>query len=69
MSTTPEPIAVQSQERETWIDAIETRFQFLAADGMTVLRRKTGEVSYRQVLLQVCRYLKIPCIQSLSTGI
>lgn len=64
---TPEPIDVQSQDRDAWIDAIEDRFQFLAADGMTVLRRKTGEVSYRQVLIQVCRYLKIPYSQSLST--
>ncbi len=63
---TPEPIAVQSQEREIWIDAIEQRFQFLAADGFTVLQRKTAEVSYRQVLVQVCRYLKIPHPQSLS---
>lgn len=64
---TPEPIEVQSQDREVWIDAIEERFQFLAADGMTVLRRKTGEVSYRQVLIQVCRYLKVPYSQNLST--
>lgn len=64
---TPEPIDVQSQDRDTWIDAIEERFQFLAADGMTVLRRKTGEVSYRQVLIQVCRYLKIQYSQNLST--
>jgi uncharacterized protein YaaW (UPF0174 family) len=64
---TPEPIDVQSQEREDWIDAIDERFRFLAADGMTVLRRKTGEVSYRQVLIQVCRYLKIPYSQALST--
>ncbi len=64
---TPEPIDVQSQDRDGWIDAIEDRFRFLAADGMTVLRRKTGEVSYRQVLIQVCRYLKIPYSQDLST--
>jgi len=64
---TPEPMVVQSQERETWIATIEERFQFLAADGLTVLRRKTGEVSYRQVLVQVCRYLKISCSYSLST--
>jgi uncharacterized protein YaaW (UPF0174 family) len=63
----PEPIVIQSQARGTWIDAIEARFQFLAADGFTVLRRKTGEVSYRQVLVQVCRYLKIACAQNLST--
>lgn len=63
----PEPIDVQSQDREAWIDAIEERFQFLAADGLTVLRRRTGEVSYRQVLIQVCRYLKVPYSQNLST--
>jgi uncharacterized protein YaaW (UPF0174 family) len=64
---TPEPIAIQSQERETRIDAIESRFQFLAADGFTVLQRRTGEVSYRQVLVQVCRHLKISYSHSLST--
>jgi uncharacterized protein YaaW (UPF0174 family) len=64
---TPAPIVVQSQERETWIQAIEQRFQFLAADGFTVLQRRTGEVSYHQVLVQVCRYLKISCSSSLST--
>jgi uncharacterized protein YaaW (UPF0174 family) len=64
---TPEPIDVQSQDRDSWIDAIEERFRFLAADGMTVLRRKTGEVSYRQVLIQVCRHLKISYSQDLST--
>lgn len=64
---TPEPIDIQSRDREDWIDAIEERFQFLAADGMTVLRGRTGEVSYRQVLIRVCRYLKIPYTLSLST--
>lgn len=64
---TPEPIDVQSQDRDSWIDAVEDRFRFLAADGMTVLRRKTGEISYRQVLIQVCRYLKISYSQDLST--
>jgi uncharacterized protein YaaW (UPF0174 family) len=63
---TPEPIEVQSRDREDWIEAILERFQFLAADGMTILRGKTEEVSYRQVLLQVCRYLKIPCTPSFS---
>ncbi|MCU0569504.1 MAG: hypothetical protein MUF49_23380 [Oculatellaceae cyanobacterium Prado106] len=64
---TPEPIAVQSQDRSGWIDAIEDRFRFLAADGMTVLQRRTGQMSYRQVLLRVCRYLKISHSLDLST--
>jgi hypothetical protein len=64
---TPEPIDIQSQDRESWLDAIEDRFRFLAADGVTVLRGRTGEVTYRQALIQVCRYLKIPYSAELST--
>lgn len=62
-----DPIDLQSQDREDWLDAIDERFRFLAADGMTVLRRKTGQVTYRQVLIQVCRYLKLPYMGSMST--
>jgi uncharacterized protein YaaW (UPF0174 family) len=65
---TPEPIDIQSWNRQAQIEALENRFRFLAADGMTVLRRQTEQVSYRQVLIQVCRYLKIPYSQSLSTA-
>ncbi len=64
---TPEPIEVQSQDWETWLDAIEQRFRYLAADGMTVLLGKTSSVSYRQALIQVCRYLKIPYSQRMET--
>jgi uncharacterized protein YaaW (UPF0174 family) len=64
---TPEPIEVQSQDWETWLDAIEQRFRYLAADGMTVLLGKTSTVSYRQALIQVCRYLKIPYSQRMET--
>lgn len=65
---TPEPISVQSQDRWSWIDSLEDRFRFLAADGVTILRGKTEQVSYRQVLLQVCRYLKISYHQGLTTA-
>lgn len=64
---TPDPIEVQSQDREAWLDAIEERFRFLAADGMTVLSRKTDRLTYRQVLIQVCRHLKLPYQGSIST--
>ncbi|GAC1504099.1 MAG: YaaW family protein [Chamaesiphon sp.] len=64
---TPDPIDIQSQDRQAWLDAIEQRFRFLATDGVTVLRGRTREVSYRQVLIQVCRYLKIPYSKKLST--
>jgi len=63
----PDPVEIQSQGRDAWIEAIERRFRFLAADGMTVLSRKTDDLSYRQVLIRVLRYLKLPYQTSLST--
>ncbi len=65
--TTPDPIELCAQARETQVDAIEQRFRYLAADGFTVLRGQTKTVSYRQVLVQVCRYLKIVYSDELST--
>ncbi|BAZ86539.1 YaaW family protein [Dolichospermum compactum] len=64
---TPEPMTVQSQDHQAWLDAIEDRFRFLAADGITVLRRRTDKVTYRQALIQVCKYLKIHYYQDLTT--
>jgi uncharacterized protein YaaW (UPF0174 family) len=64
---TPEPIEIQSQSRQAWLDSLEDRFRFLAADGMTVLRGRTEQVTYRQALIQVCKYLKIPYSQDLTT--
>ncbi len=63
----PDPIDVQSLDREDWLDSLEQRFRFLAADGVTVLRRQTEQLTYRQVLIQVCRHLKIPYSSSFST--
>lgn len=64
---TPEPVEVQSQDREAWLDMLEDRFRFLAADGLTVLQGRTHQVTYRQALIQVCRYLKIRYSNQLST--
>ena len=64
---TPEPIEVQSQNHKAWLDTLENRFRFLAADGMTVLRGRTSQVTYRQALIQVCKYLKIPYSTELTT--
>ena len=64
---TPEPIEVQSQDRIAWLDTLEGRFRFLAADGMTVLRGHTNQVTYRQALIQVCKYLKIHYSDNLTT--
>lgn len=64
---TPEPIEVQSQNHKAWLDTLENRFRFLAADGMTVLKGRTSQVTYRQALIQVCKYLKIPYSDELTT--
>jgi uncharacterized protein YaaW (UPF0174 family) len=63
----PDPVTIQNQDRQSWLDALEQRFRFLAADGVTVLLGKTSQLSYRQILVQVCRYLKIPHSSALST--
>jgi uncharacterized protein YaaW (UPF0174 family) len=65
---TPDPLDVQSLDRKQWLEAIEERFQFLAADGMTVLSRRTDRLTYRQVLIQVCRYLRLPYQTAMSTA-
>ncbi|HEY9827594.1 MAG TPA: hypothetical protein V6D19_19320 [Stenomitos sp.] len=62
-----DPSQVQSPDRRRWINAIEDRFRFLAADGLTVLRGESRAVTYRQVLIRVCRYLKLRFSPSLST--
>ncbi|XGW00293.1 MAG: YaaW family protein [Leptolyngbya sp. BL-A-14] len=62
-----DPIAVRSQDRAAWLNSLEERFRFLAADGVTVLSRKTQRLTYRQILIQVCRHLKLPYQGSMST--
>ncbi|MGL5804033.1 MAG: YaaW family protein [Xenococcaceae cyanobacterium] len=64
---TPEPIEVQSKDWSSWVEAIDNRFRYLAADGLTVLRGRTQEVTYRNTLIQVCLYLKIPYSEQMST--
>lgn len=58
--------AVQGLPWAEQIDAIEMRFRFLAADGLTVIRGETTDLSYRTVLLQTGRYLKLEAFTSLS---
>ncbi len=64
---TPQPVDVGKYSRPEQITLIEQRFRYLAADGLTVLRNQTQQVSYRQALLQVCRYLKMRRYESLPT--
>jgi len=63
----PDPIDLQSRDRAVWIETLDARFRFLAADGFTVLRRQSHAISYRDVLIDICRYLKIPYSDSLAT--
>jgi len=60
-------LEIQSRSHGDWLDAIEERFRFLAADGMTVLRRQAHQITYRQALIQVCHYLKIPYSKNQTT--
>ena len=64
---TPEPLYIQSQDWDIWIDSLDRRFRYLAADGMTVLQGRTQEISYRDILIQVCHYLKIPYSRQMMT--
>jgi len=63
---TPTPEMVRARGRQAWLDALEARLRFLAADGLTVLQGRAGQMSYQQILIQVCRYLKVPCTAELS---
>lgn len=60
-------LTVQSCPRQQWLDRLEQRFRFLAADGLTVINGQSQQVTYRQALIQVCRYLKVPYAIAWST--
>jgi uncharacterized protein YaaW (UPF0174 family) len=64
----PDLTTLQSSTRQEWLDHVEQRFRFLAADGFTVLNGRSQTISYRQVLLQVCSHLKLPYCQEWSTA-
>jgi uncharacterized protein YaaW (UPF0174 family) len=61
------PQSLEDLDRHEWITELETRFRFLAADGLTVLQCKTHRISYRQTLIQVCRHLRLPEQRNLTT--
>ena len=54
-----DPARVQKDNRTAWLNALEHRFQFLAADGLTVLKGRTAAITYRQVLIQICEHLRL----------
>ncbi|MBE9064198.1 hypothetical protein IQ256_24905 [cf. Phormidesmis sp. LEGE 11477] len=65
---TPQLADVTKRDRLAQIALLEHRFRYLAADGLTVLQNRTQQVSYRQALLQVCRYLKMRRYDNLPTA-
>ena len=65
---TPPPVDITKRDRPAQIELIEQRFRYLAADGLTVLQQRTHQVSYRQALLQVSRYLKMHDTEALVTA-
>ena len=64
---TPQPLEVQSQDLQNWMDSLEHRFRYLAADGLTVLQGKAKEFSYRDTLIRVCQFLKVPYAKQMTT--
>ena len=56
---TAAPEQVASLPWEQQVDAIAARFRLLAADGVTVIRGESWSISYRDILLQTCRHLKL----------
>lgn len=64
---TPLPLEVQSQDLTNWLDTIEQRFRFLAADGLTVIKGKAKDFSYRDSLIRVCQFLKVPYAKQMTT--
>ncbi|MBD1874031.1 hypothetical protein H6F75_11090 [Nodosilinea sp. FACHB-131] len=62
-----DPLTVKSGSRQQWLDQLEQRFRFLAADGLTVINGQSQRVSYRQALIQICHYLKVPYLAAWST--
>jgi len=63
----PQPIEIQSRNNELLLDSLENRFRYLASDGLTVLRGRTQDFSYRDILIKVCHFLKIPYSKKMST--
>ncbi|OVA08650.1 hypothetical protein BVC80_1613g19 [Macleaya cordata] len=53
------------EEREDFIELLESRFLYLAADARSTLRG--WRPSYRDILLSVRRKLSVPCSSKLST--
>jgi uncharacterized protein YaaW (UPF0174 family) len=62
-----DPLDIQSLPYDEWLDSLEDRFRFLAADGVTILQRRSDRLSYRHILIQVCRHLRLPYYSDMAT--
>jgi uncharacterized protein YaaW (UPF0174 family) len=49
------------------VERLERRLRYLAADGFTVLKGHSDRLSYRDILVEVCRHLKLTCSPRFST--
>lgn len=63
---TPQPVDISKHQRHQQITLLEQRFRYLAADGLSVLQKRTHQVSYHQTLQRVCRHLKVRQYEGLS---
>lgn len=61
VNTAP-PEQVKCLPWEAQLDAIEARFRFLAADGVTVICGDSQQLSYRDILFQASDYLKLDLV-------
>jgi uncharacterized protein YaaW (UPF0174 family) len=61
-----DPLDIQSLPHADWLDALEERFRFVAADGLTVLQQRSDALSYAEILVQVCRHLRLPYYSDMS---
>lgn len=63
---TAPPERIKSLPWEYQLEAIEERFRFLAADGVTVICGDSQQLSYREILFQASDYLKLDILSLAS---
>ena len=64
---TPSPHQIVSGERHRCIQQLDARIRYLAADGFTVLRHCSHQLSYRQILIRLAQQLRLNSLASLPT--
>ncbi len=64
---TQTPETIRSLPLRQQREAIEARFRFLAADGLTTILGEAQTLSYRAILQQTCRHLKLDANEDFTT--